>query len=64
VTLLLVKYFIVLFPLFPDLHESCVDMGLCLGLLGMFDSPDQAIDLVDCISDASGYARDSVCTRW
>jgi hypothetical protein len=64
-TLLLVKYFIILFPLFPDLHESCVDMGLCIGFLGMFDSQnlaivEAAIDLVDCISEASGYARDSV----
>jgi hypothetical protein len=40
-------------------------MGLCIGLLGMFDSPnlailEAAIHLIDCIADAFGYARDSV----
>jgi hypothetical protein len=65
VTILLAKYFVILFPLFPDMHEPCIDFGLCYSFFDMFNSQNPAvvgavIALIDCIAEASGYARDSV----
>jgi hypothetical protein len=64
-TITVIKHFVVLYPLFPDIQEPFVDAGLCFSILDLFttDSPtllDAVIALVDCISDSSGYARDSV----
>jgi hypothetical protein len=64
-TIAALRYIAVLFPLFPDMHVPFVDLGLCLGLSEHLasESPpllEAAIACVDCISEASAYARDSV----
>jgi hypothetical protein len=64
-TIAALKYIVVLFPLFPDMHVPFVDLGLCLGLSEHLtsESPallESAIACVDCIAESSAYARDSI----
>jgi hypothetical protein len=64
-TITVIKHFVIIYPLFPDIQEPFVDAGLCFTILDLFTTDSTAlleavIALVDCISEASGYARDSV----
>jgi hypothetical protein len=64
-TIVVLKYFVDLFPLYPDIHIQCVDNGLCLGLSEPLSSDsipllEAVISCIDCIAESSSYARDSV----
>ena len=55
----------VLFPFFPERHEFWVDEGLTMMFCDVFEGGsikkmDAALDLISSISEASGYARDSI----
>jgi hypothetical protein len=60
-----IEAFTVIFPLFPDVHESLVDLGLCLPFwdLKWIPSPEalsSVLSLLACIAEASAYARDAI----
>jgi hypothetical protein len=67
ITIALFRAFIILFPLFPENQEAYIDNGLCMlfidwlsGEGGSLTVTEGVIALIDCISESSGYGRDSI----